>query len=687
MAGNGTSSQTLLSTTLGVEEPCLRISVIGGIRLSIANAVIPLQNRRGRALLGLLAIENGHVVSRERLAGLFWSDFEDRKARTSLRQTLHETREALEARHFRGLRIERADVSLASDSVELDVDLAIEAIKRGTDPDILTTAEGGADSILAGYEDLSPLFQDWLLAARRGVQLRLTRALEDSYNGTALPRSARRRLAEAALRLDTLNESACRTVMRLAAEDGEIGVALRAYAILYEALGTELDMEPSEATQTLVAEVKRGWLTPTTSNEMGVVVPEVTATSRPTTSSLRLGGAPVVAVLPFRQLGPDPPPPYLIDGILDGVVGLLSGLHEPVVISGNSTRSFRSSELDIVRIGEQLGAQYVATGVVWRERDRIRVSVELAEAASAAVLWSQAFETGGIDGFFDLQDRIAANIAHTLAPRVNEAELCLTSRRVPEELSAYHMLLRARDIIFDLGPEKLEAAGALLRQAVALDPKYAPVYATLADWYSLRVFQGWSPDPEADIRALEESARTALKLDPRNARALAILGHNWTISRRWYHEALGSFERALATAPNDAETWMWSSPTFAYLGDASEAIVRAERAISLSPHDPLLFRYQHFLSIAHYVAGNLEQAVGWGRRSMAANPNYTSNLRFTAASMAGMKQYNEVVPIVRKVMELQPDFRVSPMIARLPFRDEAARTLYGQRLIEAGLPY
>jgi tetratricopeptide (TPR) repeat protein len=240
--------------------------------------------------------------------------------------------------------------------------------------------------------------------------------------------------------------------------------------------------------------------------------------------------------------------------------------------------------------------------------------------------------------------------------------------------------------VFRLERPAFEQGGGLLRQALNRDPGYPPLLTATADWYSVRIGQGWSSDPDADMRSLEETARRAIRLDSGNGRALAMLAHNRTIFRREYREALALLDQALHASPNDAEALMWSSPTHAYAGDADEAVRRAERAIALSPQDPFLFRYQHFLCIAHYAASSYEAAADWGLRSARANPHYISNLRMTAAALAGLGRAAEARPLAAKVLELEPAFRVSAMISRQAFSDRAKREQYGRHLVEAGLP-
>lgn len=660
--------------------PLLRISIFGGVGLRVRGRELPLPNRKARALLAYLAFEN-NSATRERVAGLLWSETNEQHARGSLRQVLSDIREALSAAGCQALTTSRTDIVLAPDAVELDVAAMLRDIDAGRVPELLLLRSHLADTAFTGYEDLSPLFQEWVQASRTQIQERLLRGLTENYRNSTLPRRQRRLMAEAALNIDPTHEEACRVVMQLAAEDGELGLALRAYANLYTILADELDMEPSAPTLALVAEIKQGHFDqapPTRSAQAGVSI-------RSAHVALPNTGAPVVAILPFRPIGPDPAPAFFAEGFVDDTVRILANLHEPIVISSNSTLQFRGRDVDFGEVGRRLGAQYLVSGTVRMAGPQLRLSVELADASTGIVLWSRAYD-GSEPLFFEVQDKIAESVARTLVPRLRDAELRRSRAHPPEELATYHLLLQARELTFRLERSAFERAGELLRLAIDRDPGYADARAAAANWYSLRIGQRWSPDPEADMRALEAMARAAVTMDSSNGRALALLGHNLTILHRDYDEALALINRGLEASPNDAEAMIWSSPTYAYLGETAQAVRRAERAIALSPEDPFMFRYEHFLGIAHYAAGNYEEAAYWGNRSAHANPHYTSNLRMTSAALVGHGRAEEARPLVEKILELEPSFRVSPMIARHAFRDEKLRETFGRQLVEAGLP-
>jgi adenylate cyclase len=396
-------------------------------------------------------------------------------------------------------------------------------------------------------------------------------------------------------------------------------------------------------------------------------------------------GPPWIAVLPFRTSGPDPVPGYFATGLVEDIVCMLATLREPIVISANSTLSYHDQPIDLRRIGQELGARYLASGSIRKSGNWLRIAVELAEAGNGMVLWAQYYDIDSTH-LFDVQDSIVAKIVGTWIPRLHEAELRRVRAKRPENMTAYDLVLQARDLVFRLTRDAFEDAARFLTRAISLDPAYAAAHALMADLLNLRVGQGWSLDIAADAQAVDLMAQQAISSDPFNAKALAIYGHNRSYLYRDYDTAVKLFDRTLEAAPNDANGWMWSASTYAYIGDGPGAVMRAERALRLSPKDPFLFRYYTSLCLAHYTNGSFEEAVHWGRLGLQEFPNYTANLRFTTAALVELGRVDEARDMARPVMAVQPEFRVQDVIDRHPYRDLDRRMRIAQALIKAGLP-
>jgi TolB-like protein len=396
-------------------------------------------------------------------------------------------------------------------------------------------------------------------------------------------------------------------------------------------------------------------------------------------------GVPLLAILPFRLRLADPTLELFAETLHEEVVGTLTMLREPAVVSTNSTRQLRDPEADIPSIARRLGADFIGSGTLRRISGGIRLGMEVADGRIGTALWHRSFDLEEAV-LFQAPDEVAAAIANAIAPRVRESELRRLRSGRDHDLGEYRLVLEARSIMFRLEPSSFNHAEELLRRAAAMDGGFAAPHAALGDFYSLRIGQNWAEDAAADAQRLEDALRRALELDAENARALALLGHTCTILYRSYGEAFDLLERAMAIAPNDAETCMWSSLSHAYAGDVQEGLRRAERAIRLSPDDPLLFRYEHFLSLCHYMAGDFEQAALWGLRSVRRNGSYLSNMRATAMVLVALGRVDEARDLGRRVIALVPDFRVRDLVARLPFHDPAMREESGRRLEAAGLP-
>lgn len=644
----------------------LTARLLGPVRFTCADQAVVLGNRKARAILALLALTESGEETRARIASLLWSTSDQNRAFGSLRRTLHELRGALETAGFAGLEAGPDTLRLPRDAVCSDTERLLRAIGAGSVPDIPPRANDGW--MLADLDGLDPAFDDWLRETRDGYLTRVLDGLTAGFASGGLPDTQRAR-ARVVLLLDPTHEEACRVAMRTAADAGEIAEALRHYDELYRLLDAEHDMEPSAETQALLARIK-----------LGQPVAAVPAAPRGNPDP-----PPRVAILPFRSIGPDPVPSYVADGLMEDMVDMLASMREPVVISSNSTRGLRDRDLGLAEIRQLLGVRYVVSGTTRPAARGMRLSVELADTEDGSVLWRLTHEADPARPF-DLHDTVAANIVQQLAPHVHRAELRRMHRVRPENLGAYHLAQRAREIIFDLDHATFDEALALLRQAIALEAGHPAAHVTLADWYSLRMGQGWSEDPRADRDALELAARTALRHDPTNALAMAMLGHQRTLTARDYTGALNYFDRALSLAPNDAAVLTLSAPTFAFMGDPAETIRRAERAMVLSPRDLFAFRIQHFRSIGHFYRGELEAAEHFGREALATNPNYTSNLRMLACILVECGKLPQARELAGRAMAIQPGFRVGPAVREYVSLDQQIRRRYRDNLLAAGLP-
>lgn len=312
------------------------------------------------------------------------------------------------------------------------------------------------------------------------------------------------------------------------------------------------------------------------------------ADSPPPPTPLPEDGTPVLAVLPFAAEGSSEDSVFFAEGVQEDLISQLSRVSALRVISSSSVSSYRESEKAPRTIGQELGASVMLEGVVRVLRDQLRISTELVEAETGAVLWADRFERPlTTSNLFGVQNEISRSIAMAL-----RAELTPTDQEqlalIPTDSMAAYRAYRTATSKFDGGmsrPEYVEA----LEQAIELDPDFVPALAELTGVYSLRARRA-----SAQQQAMMQRAESLI--DRLNALAPGSVDHlyaqafyvNYVLSD--YDRALALLDRALDSSPNNLRLLQLKNWIQRRVGDLDGRAATLRRMMVLDPLEPS-FRY------------------------------------------------------------------------------------------------
>jgi adenylate cyclase len=403
----------------------------------------------------------------------------------------------------------------------------------------------------------------------------------------------------------------------------------------------------------------------------------------PGRTALALPDKPSIVVLPFNNMSSEPDQDYLADGIVEAITAALSRIRSFFVIARNSAFSYKGRAMNVRDIGGELGVAYVLEGSVQKAGNRIRITVQLIETEGGAHVWTGRHD-GTIDDIFDLQDRITEQVAGELQPSIRIAEIERSRRKRPQDLGAYDYAMRAMPHVWALEKEESVKALELLDKALAIDPEY-PLALSLAGWcHAQHCVYNWAADiAESQARALRLAERAA-ELSGDDPLILAVLGAVHTFLRN-YGTARVLLERALAIDPNAA--WAWSRLGWLdnYSDRPDQAIEKFERALRLSPLDPMNFNNYVGIGAAHEVAQDYDKAATFLRRGLEERPHAMWIYRSLAATLSGAGRMEEAKEAYAQMMHFYPDMTVARFRQAMVFSPAALDRMV-DNLRKLGLP-
>jgi serine/threonine-protein kinase len=297
-----------------------------------------------------------------------------------------------------------------------------------------------------------------------------------------------------------------------------------------------------------------------------------------------------VAVLPFQNLSVDGPNAYFAGGLHDELLTQLAKVAALRVISRTSVLGYAGTAKPLTQIAAELGVGSVVEGSVQVVDDRLRVNVQLIDAATDEHLWAERYDRT-LDDAFAIQSDVAQHIVTAVGAALTRAEQGRLTAAPTANPEAYRLYLQGREYYARPGElrENLEIAQQLYERALAIDPDFALAHAALSQVHGLTYWLRYDRSAARAARQREE-ALTALRLAPDLPQAHMAMGmaHYW--GRLDHRRALDEFAIALQGLPNDAELWMLIGFVHRRLGNWDDVFAAYEKAVGLHPRSAHLFR-------------------------------------------------------------------------------------------------
>jgi adenylate cyclase len=393
---------------------------------------------------------------------------------------------------------------------------------------------------------------------------------------------------------------------------------------------------------------------------------------------------PSVVVLPFDNLSGEADQAYFADAVVEEITATLSRIRDFFVIARNSAFSFKGRSVDVRQVGRELGVRYAVEGSVRRVGERVRITAQLVETDSGNHIWSSKVD-GHVNDLFDLQDRIAAEVASALHPSIRRAEVERARSKHPENLAAYDLVMRALPHLWAHRMHENPKAIALLEQALARQPGYG-LAAALGAWaHAQQVVYNWTDDFAAARAKGEHLVEVATMTVGEEPTALTALAAALTLLGGDVRQAVAFADKALALDPNHAWAWMRRGFGLVYLGDPEAGLASFERAERLSPLDPFAFNNLVGKGLAHFSVGRFEDAITCVSRALSERPGLTWPYRDLAVYRASVGDIAGARIALEKFVYLRPVLSLASMADGLRFMspDLLQRYIAGLRL--AGL--
>lgn len=355
-----------------------------------------------------------------------------------------------------------------------------------------------------------------------------------------------------------------------------------------------------------------------------------------------------IAVLPFQHLAEEKDEKLGL-GMADVLITKLGNVENLKVLPTSSVIRYAEKDFsNLADVGKNLGVDAVLTGIIQRDGEDIRVTIQFYSMEKQDFLWSEKFDEK-FSNIFLLQDSISERISKELAARIRGYSQNTASSQYTENVEAhqaYSMGLYYWNLRTEEGFKK---AISYFRTAIEKDSNFALAYAYLADTYSLIGYYklDFIPREEA-VEKARTMAEKALELDPKCSEAMTALA---TIPDGENHgESFKLLKKAIEIKPNNAAAHQRIAWMYAGEGNFPKALQEMKTAQNLDPQSRITnIALAQLLNLARQP----DEAIVYLRRVMELNPDDREAKLKLAESL---EQIGDLAEAEKQVQEvLKPD--------------------------------
>jgi TolB-like protein len=577
---------------MGTDPIRIRLFCLGHFRAERDGSPLDEQEgvqRKPLTLLKTLIALGGRNVPEDQLIESVWPEADGDAAHRSFSSTLHRLRAMLGKE---ALPLRQKQLTLDARQVWCDL-LAFEAALAEADAASTAGEPAGVASAIERAVALyrGPFLEGEfdppdILSTRERLHGRFLRALREG--GALLERSAQSagaiRLYQKGIEVDPVAEDLYQWLIRLYRQGGSTAEAEAVYQRLRRNLEAQGGIAPSAETEgarrAINPQLPERKTEATTNGEESTVP---TAPAWVETVVPHGGEVHSLAVLPLTNMSGDRALDYFSDGLAEDLITDLSQYAQLAVVARNSSFQYKGRAVDVRQVGRDLGVRYVLEGSVraGEEKDRLRITFQLADTATGSHLWAERFDRT-LEDVFTLQMEIVDRVAVALDQKLVGGDRVLTWRRSSKSYESFKLFRRGLELTLQYSRYVHSEAIRLLAEATTIDPGFTMAWGILGWQYLIAYEYGWSEDRDQDLEHASECAHQALAINPADPFGHQLLARI-ACDQEDYEEAIRESRISAETEPGDPFGWVAYGSLLGRAGDPARGVEATQRGIALYP--------------------------------------------------------------------------------------------------------